>query len=115
MGNIPAAKTSPRVENGCLCWYEGDTFEIQMQIELTDQDRQNENILESDIVTITFYDESRAIVQEFAFQNVQGNTVTLSFTDEISKKFLKGRYRYDMLYTYNNKTTLIRDNVAIVS
>lgn len=115
MGNIPEAKASPRVENGCLCWYEGDTFEIQMQIELMDQDGENVNISESDTVTVTFYDGRRDAIQEFKFQNVQGNTVTLSFTDEISKKFLKGRYRYDMLYTYNNKTTLIRDNVAIVS
>ena len=35
---IPGARVSPRIANGCICWYEGDTFSLRLRLELEDQD-----------------------------------------------------------------------------
>ena len=35
---IPVARVSPRIANGCICWYEGDTFSLRLRLELEDQD-----------------------------------------------------------------------------
>ena len=35
---IPGAYASPRISNGVLCWYAGDTFSVVIQADLVDQD-----------------------------------------------------------------------------
>nr|DAP37805.1 MAG TPA: hypothetical protein [Caudoviricetes sp.] len=111
---IPAARVSPRIANGCICWYEGDTFSLRLRLELEDQDGAAVTVGASDSVKITFYDRMRAQVQQFVFSGIVGNTVTLDFTEDVSAKFRKGLYRYDILYTHGDKTTLASGNVARV-
>ena len=36
MNNLPRADLSPRIVNGVLKWYEGDTFSLQIDLELED-------------------------------------------------------------------------------
>ena len=43
---------------------------------------------------------------------VTGNCVTLVFDETVSAKFPQGAYRYDILYTHGDKTTLARGNCA---
>lgn len=114
MNTIPAARVAPRIANGCICWYEGDTFELVLKLELRDQDGEAVTIAGSDTVMVTFYDEQRQAVHEFSFTGITGNQVTLSFTDTVTAKFAKGEYTYDMHYNGDRKATFIRDNVARV-
>lgn len=111
---IPGARVSPRIANGCICWYEGDTFSLVLRLELEDQDGEDVTISESDTVKVTFRDRTEQAVQEFTFEKIEGNSVTLAFTDEVTKKFPRGGYTYDILYTHGDKTTLARRNLAKV-
>lgn len=114
MTPIPAARPSPRIDKGVLCWYEGDTFSVVLRLELQDQDGETVDVGAADSVTITFYDETRQGVHAFAFSGVTDNQVTLDFDETVSAKFPRGKYRYDVLYTHGDKTTLARENRAFV-
>lgn len=107
---IPGAYASPRIENGVLLWYEGDTFDITILLELEDQDGETVEIGESDTVKMTFYNAEKETVHEMNFSNIPDGKITLEFTDEVSAKFPKGKYTYDARLTHNNKTTLVRGN-----
>lgn len=87
---IPAVRVIPRIANGCICWYEGDTFSLRLRLELEDQDGAAVTVGASDSVKITFYDRMRTQVQQFVFSGIVGNTVTLDFTEDVSAKFPRG-------------------------
>ena len=87
MTKLPAARPSPRVAGGVLRWYAGDTFKVTLRLELQDQD--------GEAVTVG-----------------AGNCVTLVFDETVNAKFPQGAYRYDILYTHGDKTTLARGNCA---
>lgn len=114
MANIPNARISPRIDTGVLKWYEGDTFELQLELELTDQDGEAVIIQPTDTVRILFLDECRETVKEFSFTNVQNNTVTLEFDATATALFPRGKYTYDVYYSAANRTTLCNENEVIV-
>lgn len=111
---LPGAEVSPRVANGCLCWYEGDTFELGIQLDVTDQDGEAVVLAPDDRVRVTFWDERRGFVQEFLFTDIQDNTVTLAFTEDISALFPEGNYSYDLRLEHGKQTTLMRRNLVHV-
>ena len=55
----PGAYASPRISNGVLCWYAGDTFSVVIQADLVDQDGAAVDIGTTDTVKITFRDDTR--------------------------------------------------------
>lgn len=112
MTKLPAARPSPRVAGGVLRWYAGDTFTITLRLELQDQDGEAVTVGADDSVTVRFYDEQNAPVHTFSFTGVTGNCVTLVFDETVSAKFPQGAYRYDILYTHGDKTTLAQGNCA---
>lgn len=114
MGNIPNAEPSPRVVNGVLKWYEGDTFDLDLEIKLEDQDGEPITIGASDTVKVVFRDSARNIVKEFSFTGISGNTVTLDFDSTCTALFPKGCYTYDVYYTGADRTTVANDNKAVV-
>lgn len=107
---IPGAYASPRISNGVLCWYAGDTFSVVIQADLVDQDGAAVDIGATDTVKITFRDDTRAEVWSKTFSNVANNQVALMVDAEISAKFPKGRYTYDVEFSHGDRTTLARDN-----
>lgn len=114
MGNIPSAKPSPRIENGVLKWYVGDTFTIQLELELTDQDGEEIVIGEEDTVTVKFIDDELNTVKEFNCSEIPNNTIELAFDEDVTALFHKGKYSYDIYYSGENRTTICNDNKAEV-
>lgn len=114
MSNIPSARSSPRIVNGVLKWYEFDTFTLDLELELEDQDGEPVTIGTDDIVEINFYNRSEDKVKEWHFTNISSNVVTLVFDDEVTALFPAGWYHYDIIYKGENRTTIAKRVQLIV-
>ena len=108
MSWIPSGKQSPRVVNGCLYWYAGDTFELDVRLELEDQDGVPVALGAEDMVTLIFRDETDAPVRQFTFSDVADNTVTLQMDSNVTEDFPRGEYRLDIRYDHAQRTTVLR-------
>lgn len=114
MINIPNAKESPRIVNGVLRWYCGDTFDLQLTLDLEDQDREPVVIQPTDKVEVVFLDRSLNEVKTFTFTEVEGNTVVMTFDEDVTALFDIGDYTYDVYYTGEERVTLAEDNKVVV-
>lgn len=111
---LPGAEVSPRIANGCLCWYEGDTFSLSLVLALTDQDGEEVPVSAQDTVQVTFYDAEQNTVHEETFTGIEDNTVTVVFSDAVTEKFPEGDYSYDIRLEHGNRTTVVRRNIIHV-
>ena len=114
MSNLPSAEQSPRVVNGVIKWYEGDTFTMDLGLGLTDQDGEAVTLNAADTVKVTFRDKGENEVKEFSFTNVSKDTVTLDFNAAVTVLFPKGRYTYDVDVTHGYRTTIAHSNKVVV-
>jgi len=91
---LKPAKSSPRLENNILKWYLNDSFSIEWSFSLT-WDEEPYMLDENDELIFSFFKFlEKEPVHTFSFTNVQDNSVSLDFTEEISKKFTPGVYTY---------------------
>lgn len=113
--NLPSARSSPRIVNGVLKWYEGDTFDLQLEITLQDQDDLPVTLKTTDVVDIVFMNAKNKIVKELSFTKISNGLITLSFDEALSALFKAGEYTYDVYLTSGtNRTTLAKDNMIVV-
>lgn len=100
---IISAQDSPRLdENGTLCWYEGDAFQITWTSTLNEElglgdTKEDHNYFDpTDHLLFQFFSEDNTSkpVAKFDFTNIEDNTVLLNFTPAISKKMPAGNYTY---------------------
>lgn len=110
-----AAKTkdSPRIENGVLYFYEGDTFVFKLDLNFT-QDGEPLEIEPTDTVIFEFKDERGDIIASQIFTNIVDNKVDMEWDTEFTSHFSKGKYTYRARYISDFTTTIIADNVVIV-
>lgn len=111
MSNIPNAKQSPRLMNGVLSWYKNDTFTLQIELDLTDQD--GETMDATGTVEVVFSDDCHNVIKEFTLTPKE-NIVTLEFTEDVTALFHKGEYTYDIYYNGEKRTTIANDNKVVV-
>jgi hypothetical protein len=109
--NIPSAKQSPRLVGGVLFFYYLDTFTLQIELDMTDQD--GVEIDATGTVEFVFYDDCHNKIKEFTL-TPNNNIVTLDFTEDVTALFHKGEYTYDVYYNGENRTTIANDNKAVV-
>ena len=114
IGNLPRARMSPRIINGVLKWYAGDTFELQVDITLEDQDGEPITIKETDTIEFEFFNKKRDTVKIFTFTNIVNGSVLLVFDEATTALFPAGEYTYDIYYDGYVRKTLSNDSVAIV-
>lgn len=107
MIQLESAKMSPRIENGVLCWYEGDEFSLSINLALTDGDGEKITIAPEDKVNILFTDEKDEKIKEFVFTAVSADTVTLEFMDETTALFKEGKYKYNITIEHKGITTTL--------
>ena len=104
------ARPSPRVEQGRLWWYEGDTFKLDILLQLKDQDGETLTAAEEDSVEFTFRDGCGRMVYTVTFTGLTDNRVTLTVDSAVTGQFPRGEYTYDVRYLHGDRTTLARDN-----
>lgn len=114
MATLPGAAASPRIENGVLRWYEGDTFQVNLLLTLTDQDGAPVTLNSGDTATLTFRDRRRAVADTVTFTNIRNGALPLVMDAARSARFPAGTYTYTLTLTHNNRTTLIKENTAVV-
>ena len=102
---IKPTPPSPRVENSVLKWYYGDAFDIKWSIALT-KDGEPLPYDPDDELIFTFFTKDKRLVLEFTFDNIQDNTVVLTFTEEYSRLFTPGSYYYCIKYNEGCVSTL---------
>lgn len=112
MANIPHAKMSPRLVNGVIYWYEGDTFDFNLSIELKDQDGEPVEIAYDSAFEIIIRDERNNEVYREKQYGVSG--ISFNCNEDVTALFRKGKYKYDVNYYGEYKTSLAEDNIMIV-
>lgn len=133
---VPAPQ-SPRIDNGVLKWFYGDTFVVDMVINLVEEEVGEDgnivnrliNFNESDQIVVTFFNDRKEVIHSFISNNISNDEtsefyhmVSLDFTKDISHKFRRGRYTYCVKYAHKDGdktvstdiTTICADNRAEV-
>ena len=114
---VPGAKLSPRICNGVLFWYFGDTFSVMFHLDLENADGKI-LLTSSDSVEIIFRDccENEVLKVTVPGDDIQDNAVPLLIDEETTKKFVAGEYTYDLdLVGTHYRTSIVDKNKAIVS
>lgn len=114
MSILPSAKPSPRIQNGCLYWYQDDTFDLTLTFDLKDQDGETVNISPTDTISVVFTNSRKEAIKEFEFQNIQNGAVTMDFDEDVTALFQKGNYTYDIYYTGTERSTIADNNKVVV-
>lgn len=109
---------SPRFDGKTLKWFCGNTFPYSMVIQLIDGDT-NEAIIpnDEDSMTVRFYGKHDKLIHEFRFENLSTYEedgipyveIVMNFTEEVTSKFIVGKYTYCVTY-YGEYATTIWDN-----
>ena len=112
MAEIPRAKMSPRIGNGIIYWYEGDTFELNVAVELKDQDGSVVEVGDAECFELVIRDERNNEVYNVKQYGASG--FTFECDEDTTALFRKGRYRYDVNFYGEYKTSIAEDNLMIV-
>lgn len=106
MATMNAAQ-SPRFEGTELHYYEGDTFTLEMPINLQ-KDGEAVMISPVDEICLSFY-KGDILLAEKSFTGIEDNTIYLFWDEEFTKKFKKGDYTYRMRFNGDFVRTILSD------
>lgn len=126
---IVPAPQSPRMDNGVLKWFYGDTFAVDMVINLSEQIMGNDgeiidrlvDFAPDDQIVVTFFNSRKEVVHSFIAKNISNDegtenyhTITLDFTKDISHKFCKGRYTYCTKYVHKENGEAVSTDITTI-
>lgn len=113
-----SAQQSPRLKNGVIYWYQGDTFMLTFAIDAINDTTVFNN---TDRVTIEFFTHGRTSLlhleyTEDQFQRVENQYIEfdVEVNEERTNLFARGRYNYDIIYTANDDITTIVSKGGII-
>ena len=128
--NIMApAPQSPRMDNGVLKWFYGDTFVVDMVINLVAEAVGEDGTLgnrlinfnESDQIMVTFFNDRKELVHSFILKNISNDETSesyhmasLDFTKDISHKFRRGRYTYCVKYVHKDGDETVSTDITTI-
>lgn len=100
---------SPRFECDTLCYFEGDTFYLELpDIEL-ESDGIPINIGPEDEISITFVDRMGKTVAERRYTGIENNSIIIEWDQELTACFQKGTYTYRIRYNGQRVLTVSAD------
>lgn len=111
-GTVPAAKISPRVVNGEICWYEGDTFTMHFDVSVMDQDGADVTIGDSDQLELEIINHrgEDVLTKTWTGSEREDAGYPLVVDAAVSGKFPRGTYLYSIILTRENRTTIVDRN-----
>ena len=113
MANIPSAYESPRIENGSVRFYAGDTFEIDLKMEITDNNGLPVTLSANDTIDIvlTSCRGEELLTLQYNGSDLDGSVLTIQVDSELSAKIPAGRHKYDIYLTHDgDRTTVVCGN-----
>ena len=112
---IPGEILSPHLTDGVLTWCRGDSFSLQLSLELYALGEKYV-LPEGSEIEVVFRDSSDYAVAKFYTTDYKDNCITITLDKEASSAFGKGRYLWDVCAVdpEGNRTTVANDNVAVV-
>lgn len=115
MSNLPSAEVSPRIVNGVIYFYQGDTFSLQFEFFIEDQDGEPITISPTDTIKVVFKDSRKHAVKEFIFNEIRENVITVLFDESVTELFQEGQYTYDIYYKNDaERVTVANDSKVVV-
>lgn len=123
--SLPAAKASPRVENGALLFYEGDTFRLILSLELYDADGLPNLPAQDSTLTLEIFDgRGEPVAQKTWYQTppqnqpdaprIEASAVTLEVDAALSALLPAGAYSWAARYNGAFGTTVAAANRIVV-
>nr|DAG33919.1 MAG TPA: hypothetical protein [Bacteriophage sp.] len=89
---------SPRIEGGVIKWYYGDTFTIELTINLA-RDGEEIHYAPTDKIVVSFYNAKKENIYSFVCTNIgDDNMCTLKFTKDVSNRFWVGTHTFCIKY-----------------
>ena len=113
MSSLNTAKKSPRIEDGKFYWYEGNTFAIELEINLSNENGETITLSDTDTIIINC-SRNDISIHKFTFREFFENKIVLNFDEELTKKFRAGSYEYTITYIGTNITTIVAKNIMEV-
>lgn len=127
---LQSAPVSPRMDNGILKWFYGDTFAVEMLINLVGSEVDDEGNYHDDIpiefspedqIVVSFYNSRKKLVHSFVCTNINEDPsaedyhlITLNFIKDVSLKFLIGRYTYCVKYFHMGKDSTFNVDITTI-
>ena len=109
---IKLAEQSPRIEDGIIKWYAGDTFELNFEFEFSDTEGNVISSEETDYLEFKIFNEYYdTIYEEVVYKS---HEVSVYMNDENTAKFPRGKYFYVIKRNDGFITTIIQENEIVV-
>lgn len=98
---------SPRFEGGELHYFVGDTFSLQLRLNVKQNGTQID-IGPEDKVHLVFL-KSDVVLHEVTFENIENNTLYLNWDKELTKLFRRGNYEGRVVFENGYVRTILSD------
>lgn len=113
MNYIKTASPSPRIcDDGSIHWYEGDTFVLDLKVNLTDSNGEHVKIGSDDFFVVSIEDKLGGTIYEGEFYNT--DTLRVEITEEVSNDFRPGTYNLTIRYYSEFVTTIVHNSLVVV-
>lgn len=110
---IEGAKPSPRILNGNIYWYEGDTFSIPLTIDIGTL-REGINISKGNTVVLNFFNTAGTLVFYKNATVIENNTVQFEISGTETSKLPAGRYRMKILHENSEGRVTVAPDVRVI-
>ncbi len=117
MSNVPAlrgAQRSPRIHNGNILFYEGDTFRLMLTMEIDEADGSRYHFQEGDSIELEIYDRNGDRVWSKQYTDCTGGRIALEVNADLNAVLPAGKYHLAARFRGENATTIIAQTKIIV-
>ena len=113
---LQKARQSPRVSNGDILFYEGDTFCLILELEISEDGQGQHQITGKETVEVEIFDASgtRIYQKTYDASQIENNCIELPFDEALVAKLPAGRYSMAATLNWQYRTTILAKSDIVV-